>query len=123
MQQAEALAFANQWATEWNNRDVMAVLDHFADEVQFTSPLAQKVVGTATVIGKTALADYWHQALAQIQALMFTVESVLFDPQTQHLAIIYISQTETRTVRATEIMQFGDHGKVVKAEAFYGAPV
>lgn len=123
MQQSEALAFANQWATEWSRRDVMAVLDHFADEVRFTSPLADKVVGTSTVVGKAALADYWQLALTQIKSLAFAVDFVLFDPQTQQLAIVYISQTETRTVRATEIMQFGDNGKIIEAEAFYGAPV
>lgn len=123
MQQAEALAFANQWAAEWSRRDVMAVLDHFADEVRFTSPLADKVVGTATVVGKVALANYWQLALNQIELLAFTVDYVMFDSQTQQLAIIYISQTKTKTVRATEIMRFGNSGKIVQAEAFYGAPV
>lgn len=123
MQQAEALAFAQDWAVAWNHRDVQTVLDHFADQVQFTSPLAHQVVGTATVAGKSALADYWHQALARIQTLKFTIDSILFDPQSQRLAILYTSQTEARTVRATEIMQFNEEGKIIQAEAFYGAPV
>lgn len=123
MQQTEALAFAHQWAVEWNKRDVMAVLNRFADDVHFTSPLAHQLMGNATVVGKAALAEYWHQALAQIQSLLFTVDSVVFDPQTQCLAILYISQTETRTVRAAEMMQFDHDGKITKAEALYGAPV
>jgi ketosteroid isomerase-like protein len=123
MQQAEALAFAHQWAAAWSKRDVVAVLNHFADDVQFTSPIAHQLMGTSTVRGKAALAEYWQQALTQIQQLLFTVESIVFDSQTQRLAIIYISQTETRTVRASEIMQFGEDGKIIKAEALYGAPV
>jgi hypothetical protein len=47
----------------------------------------------------------------------------MFGPQTQQLAVVYISQTETKTVRATEIMQFGNKGRIVQAKAFYGAPV
>lgn len=123
MQQADALVFAQQWAAAWSRRDVDAVLDHFADEVQFTSPLAHQLVGTATVIGKPALAAYWNQALERIQTLTFIVDSVVFDPQAQCLAILYISQTDAKTIRATEVVHFGPSGKIIKAEALYGAPV
>lgn len=123
MQQVEALAFAHQWISSWNQRDVNAVLSHFADDVQFTSPLAHQLTGTATVSGKSALAAYWQQALAQIQTLQFTLDSVVFDPQAQRLAILYTSRTETRTVRATEIVRFDQNGKIIQAEALYGAPV
>jgi hypothetical protein len=123
MQQAEALAFAQQWAAEWSRRDVDAILDHFANEVQFTSPLAHQLVGTATVIGKPALAAYWQQALTQIPTLKFTIDWVVFDAQTQRLAILYISQTEARTIRAAEIMQFDANEKIIRAEALHGAPV
>ena len=36
MNHDEAAAFAEQWAKDWNNHDVEAVLAHFADDVVFT---------------------------------------------------------------------------------------
>lgn len=123
MQHAEALAFAQQWTEEWSQKNLEAVLQHFADNVQFTSPLAYELLGVSTVVGKAALADYWKQAMVRIQTLTFTLEYTVFDPQAQALTIVYISKTEKRTVRATEIMQFDTEGKVFQAEALYGAPV
>lgn len=123
MQHPEALAFAQQWTEAWSQKNLAAVLQHFADNVQFTSPLAYELLGVATVVGKAVLADYWKQALARIQTLTFTLEYTVFDPQAQVLTIVYISKTEKRTVRATEIMQFDAEGKVIRAEAMYGAPM
>jgi ketosteroid isomerase-like protein len=31
-------AFANAWVQGWNQRDVEAVLSHYADDVEFQSP-------------------------------------------------------------------------------------
>jgi ketosteroid isomerase-like protein len=65
MEQEEAAAFARRWVTAWNDRDVEAVLSHFADDAVFTSPLADRVLpGSGGVIrGKNALRDYWTEAL------------------------------------------------------------
>ena len=59
--------FADQWVRAWNAHDVEAVLDHFADDVVFTSPVAARVVpGSGGVVrGKAALRDYWTTALTQ----------------------------------------------------------
>jgi hypothetical protein len=37
-------SYADQWVRAWNAHDIEAVLDHFHDDVVFTSPVAARVV-------------------------------------------------------------------------------
>ena len=37
-------SYADQWVRAWNAHDVEAVLEHFHDDVLFTSPVAARVV-------------------------------------------------------------------------------
>ncbi|HSP15212.1 MAG TPA: nuclear transport factor 2 family protein [Thermoanaerobaculia bacterium] len=112
--------FAAQWTQSWNKRDIEQVLAHFHDDVEFTSPTAQAVVGTATVRGKQSLRDYWIKALARLQSLRFTVDRIMWDAARRELAIIYTSETDGKTKRVSENLTFDDAGKVVSAEVFHG---
>ena len=57
----DAIAFAQQWVAAWNARDVDAVLEHFHEDVVFTSPVAAKLLPDThgVVRGKPALRQYW----------------------------------------------------------------
>ncbi len=56
MDHAEAKAFAGQWVKDWNAHDVDALVEHFTDDVVFTSPVAVRLFGGDGVIrGKEAL--------------------------------------------------------------------
>lgn len=70
--------YADRWARAWNAHDVEAVLDHFHDDVVFTSPVAARVVPETggVVRGKDALRDYWSTALAALPDLQFEVIGV-----------------------------------------------
>ena len=78
MTHEEALAWAEQWIDEWNRHDVEAVLTHFADDVEFCSPLVISVTGepTGIVHGREALRDYWTRALAERPDLHFDLDGV-----------------------------------------------
>ncbi len=54
----EARRWAEQWVEEWNRHDVEAVLTHFADDVEFCSPVAATVTGdpSGTVRGQSRAA-------------------------------------------------------------------
>jgi hypothetical protein len=74
MDHAEAQAFAQQWVKDWNAHDVEALLEHFADDVVFTSPVAIRVLGGDGVIrGKDALRKYWSEGIRLIPDLHFEV--------------------------------------------------
>ena len=45
----DAVAYAAQWTRDWNNRDIDAVLAHFHQDVEFTSPTALAVMGAPTI--------------------------------------------------------------------------
>jgi hypothetical protein len=62
--QAELVAKA--WVQGWNHRDAEAVLSHYAEDVEFQSPLVVKLLGepTGTVRGKPALREYFRKVLA-----------------------------------------------------------
>jgi ketosteroid isomerase-like protein len=71
-------SYADQWVRAWNAHDVEAVLDHFHDDVVFTSPMAARVVPESggVVHGKGALRDYWTAASGQQPDLQFDVIGV-----------------------------------------------
>lgn len=70
-------AFAAAWRDAWNSHDLDAILAHFTDDVIFTSPAAQRIVGGDGVIrGKEALRSYWRAGFELIVDLHFEVEAV-----------------------------------------------
>ena len=75
MESAFADQFSSQWLTAWNARDLEAILSHFADEIVFTSPLAERIVeGSDGVIrGKEELRAYWHEGLRRNPELHFEI--------------------------------------------------
>ncbi len=70
--------FAQDWLDAWNAHDVEAVLAHFAQDVVFTSPVAQRVLpdSDGRLHGKQAVRDYWNLALARISDLRFELIGV-----------------------------------------------
>ncbi len=70
--------FADAWLLAWNAHDVDAVLEHFHDDVVFTSPVAARVLpeSDGTVRGRDALRHYWTTALKALPDLHFDVIGV-----------------------------------------------
>lgn len=115
-----ARAYAERWAEAWNRRDVEAVLAGFRDDVSFTSPTAQAVVGSATVRGKDALRAYWNTALARIGSLRFDLDRVVWDAASRELAIVYTSEIDGKHRRVSENLVLDADGRVAAAEVFHG---
>lgn len=120
MTRDEALEYARRWTEAWNNRDLDAVLEHFENDVAFSSPKALEAVGAPTVHGKAALRQYWATALQPVKSLRFTLLRVIWDPDGSELAIIYDRDVNDRHDRASEVLHFGPSGRVVHGEVFYG---
>ena len=90
----DAAAFSKQWVEAWNAHDVEAVLEHFHDDVVFTSPVAAQLLpeSAGVVRGKPALRHYWGQALQRIQNLRFVIEGVYQGIDT--IVIVYRNQDD-----------------------------
>jgi len=77
MGHTEAQAFADQWVRNWNTHDVDALLEHFTDDVVFTSPVAGRLLGGDGVIrGKEALRAYRSEGVRLIPDLRFEALAV-----------------------------------------------
>lgn len=114
---AESESFAAHWAAGWNNRDLDAVLAHFAEDATFTSPVASQILGGDGVIrGKSALREYWTVGLERIPDLHFEVLGVFTGVNT--LVIRYRNQ---RGNEVCEVLTFGPDGRVVAGHGTYGS--
>jgi hypothetical protein len=104
----DPVAFSKQWVEAWNAHDIESVLDHFDEDVVFTSPVAAKLLPeTAGVIhGKPALRHYWTQALQGIPHLQFVVKSVY-----QGIDTIVITYRNQDGGEVSEVLRF--NGNVV----------
>jgi len=120
MTRGDVEAFAAAWADAWNARAIEKVLEHFHENVVFTSPTALAVAGSATVRGKQALRAYWTAALAPIKSLRFSVGRVVWDPALREVGIIYTSTIDGNSRRVSENLRFNEHDQVVAAEVFHG---
>ena len=116
MQPDAARAFAERWISDWNSHDVERVLSHYADEIEFLSPVAAKRVGQGRVVGIPALRAYWSPALAEGSNLRFTLVDVLVGHDC--LTILYDNQ---RGQRVAETCEFDDGDKVKRSFACYSA--
>jgi ketosteroid isomerase-like protein len=110
-----ALRFAYEWIGAWNRHDLDAVLSHYAEDFQMSSPYIAEFanVASGTLKGKAAVRAYWTAALEKLPGLRFELADTLAGAQS---VILYY-----RGVRgmAAEIFQFDAHGKVVSAAAHY----
>jgi len=120
MTRDEASAYARQWAQDWNRLDLDAVLEHFEDDVVWSSPKAVQAVGVPTVHGKAALREYLGAAVKPVTALRFAVNRIIWDPESSELSIIYDRRIDGRDDRASEILHFGRSGRVDRGEVHYG---
>ena len=107
-------AFAEEWVASWNSHDLDRILSHYAADIAFLSPLAEKRLGNGRVEGLEALRAYWRSGLESQPNLKFVLENVL----TGHrcLTILY---TNHRGQAVAETLEFGTDGKVVRSFACY----
>ena len=112
----EARAFAHEWIAAWNDRDLDAIMDHYAEDVELVSPVAEQLLGLpgGLVSGKAALRDYFARGLAAFPALQFHLVDLLAGVSS--VVLYYLNQRGTHTA---EFMQLAPNGKVRHIRAHY----
>lgn len=120
MDRTEAEVYAQDWIRDWCARDVERIVSHFAEDARFVSPVAAKRTGSALVVGRNALIEYW-QVVQSFGSFRFTLERVIWDEALQEMAIVYTRDIDGRRDRACELLRFNASGKVFAGEAMYGA--
>jgi ketosteroid isomerase-like protein len=88
LDRAQARAIAEDWCAAWNRRDLDAVMAHYAEEVELSSPKVVERLGRADgwLKGKQALRAYFATGM-QAPRLNFELIEVLVG--TGALSIVY----------------------------------
>ena|ERR1700679_2481268 len=118
MTRDEAWSLANNWAAAWNAHDLDAILEHYDDAVELTSPVAARLLGApgGKVVGKANLRAYFQRGVEAFPELHFHLEDVLWGLNS--VVLYYTNQKGTRTA---EFMELSSSGKVARVVANYNA--
>jgi ketosteroid isomerase-like protein len=108
--------YAEAWVRAWNGHDVEAVLDHFRDDVVFTSPVAARLLPDSggVVRGKAALRGYWTTALAKQPDLHFEMIGVYEGEST-----LVMNYRNHRGQLVNEVLTFDGDGVVREGHGTY----
>lgn len=114
IQQAEEIA-AN-WVRDWNAHDLEAILSHYADPLEFTSPLVIERLGRrdGTIRSKAELRSYFAAGLGPGSGLKFELLDAL--PGVSSVVLHYRNH-RGRTVAETMFLDAA--GNVSKAAVHY----
>lgn len=116
MTEDEARDFADEWIGAWNAHDLDAIMTHYHPDVEFTSPFVVRLTGDerGTLHGTDALRDYFARALEAYPDLRFVPGTAL-----PGLRSVVLDYTSVNDLRAAEVMEFGEDGRVVRVQAHY----
>jgi hypothetical protein len=116
MDQQQAEAIATDWVAAWNAHDIERILAHYAETLEFTSPLIVERLGRAdgTIRSKDELRSYFTTGLAAGPALHFELLDVL--PGVSSVTLYYRNH-RGRTV--AETMFLDPQGLVFRAAVHY----
>ena len=90
------------WVDAWNNRDLDAVMKHYADDVSVCSPLVERQLNNLDgwLHGKSALRDYFAVGMGNPD-LQFTLESVHVGVQS--MSMVYARENGIQVVDTMEL--------------------
>ena len=117
MSPEETQAFATHWVAAWNSHDLPAIMTHYDESVELTSPFAARLLGTdGKVITKANLQEYFRRGLEAYPDLHFELNEVFSGLRS--VVLCYTNQSGTRVA---EFMELLPNGKVTRVVANYGA--
>jgi ketosteroid isomerase-like protein len=118
MTKDEAWKLANHWAEAWNSHDLDAIMEHYDDAVELTSPVPAQLLNApeGKVAGKAAVRAYFQRGLAAYPELHFELQDVLWGLNS--LVLYYSNQKGTKTA---ELMELSETGRVARVVAHYSA--
>lgn len=111
-----AAHFAAAWYSCWNAHDLDAILAHYSEDIEFTSPFVSRLAGnnSGVVLGRSALRSYFASALCSYPDLTFVPRRVF--PGIRSLVLEYESVSG---LLAAEFMEFAAPPLVSRVSAHY----
>ena len=113
-----ALKFAREWIEAWNTHDLQAVLSHYTDDFEMSSPFIGAFAGepSGTLKGKTQVGAYWQNAFERFPDLRFELLEVFTCVDS---VTIYYKSVLGKL--ATEVLFLNQDGKAYRALAHYNS--
>jgi ketosteroid isomerase-like protein len=114
--EGRARRFAERWYAAWNAHDLEAILEHYADDVEVSSPLLAALAGRedGRIAGKAALRAYFAAGLERYPELRF--EPIALFTGVDSLVLHYCSATGAL---AAEVVFLDADDRVVRYLAHY----
>jgi ketosteroid isomerase-like protein len=116
MREDEVYRFVATWVAAWNQRDLDAITEHYADDVVLTSPLVARRFARAsgTLRGRDELREY-------VAVGLHSAPNLYIEPHHTLVGVDGVTVVYTRENGAlvAEVMILTPEGKVRRARAFY----
>jgi hypothetical protein len=117
MNRSEAIAFAHDWITAWNTHDLDRIMAHYAEELDFSSPVIQQrgISAEGIIRTKPLLRDYFARGLKSYPNLTFILEYVLVGVN----SVVLHYHRSIDSLVASEYMELDGDGHVHRVRAHY----
>ncbi|TPX31348.1 hypothetical protein SmJEL517_g05282 [Synchytrium microbalum] len=108
--------FAEEWISAWNSRSIPQILSHYSDDIEYSSPLVERVVKTpdSRFRGMATLKAYVEAGLELNPDLHFTLRNVFTGA-----GVIVLEYENTRKQVVAEVFEFGEGEKVRRVTSTY----
>lgn len=108
--------FADEWINAWNSHDLDRIMSHYAEELEFYSPLIVKlnINPDGRITHKTDLRDYFKIGLEKFPDLHFSLQHVLVG-----LNSVVLYYGSVNNTLSAEFMLFNEEGKISQVRAHY----
>jgi hypothetical protein len=118
MIEQKAIHFADAWIAAWNSQDLDNIMEHYSDDVEFSSPFIVKLSGESSgnLRSKQDLRLYFQKGLEAYPDLHFELLSVLIGVDS-----IVLHYRSVNNLMAAEVMYFDKNGKVSRVSAHYAS--
>ena len=116
MNQEQAEQFVYQWIAAWNAHDLHSILEHYADELEFYSPviIQLNINQTGCITNKRELSGYFQTGLNVYPDLRFKLHNFFVGVNT---IVVYYTSVNGRM--ATEVFGLNVGGKAEKVFCNY----
>jgi hypothetical protein len=116
----EAADFAAEWIEAWNSHDLDRILSHYAEEVEFFSPFAARLLDApgGLLRGREALRDYFTRGFDVYPDLRFELYGALAGASS--IAIHYRSVADREAI---EVVDLAPDGLIHRSAAHYDGEI
>jgi ketosteroid isomerase-like protein len=118
LQEQLAHQLEEDWIVAWNRRDLDAIMAHYAEDVEFRSPLIQSRLGIAEgrLNGKAQVRAYFAKGLETNLSLRFELLQVLMGVDS-----VTTYYRRENGLLAAEVVVLDTSGKAISVRVHYSA--